>query len=66
MADIETPLMLRLLWGGADIRHSFSLQENETGDIVVWMFLKVDCYGTQHLVDYCVFVVGSFQCSRAP
>jgi hypothetical protein len=35
MADVEKPLMLRLLWGGADIRHSFSLQENETGDIVV-------------------------------
>ncbi|KAK3728850.1 hypothetical protein QZH41_020225 [Actinostola sp. cb2023] len=38
MADIEKPLMLRLLWGGPDIRHSFSLQENETGDIVWEVF----------------------------
>ena len=30
--------MLRLLWGGADIRHKFSLQENETGDIVCEVF----------------------------
>ena len=35
MSDLEKPLCLRLLWGGGDIRHSFSLQENETGDIVV-------------------------------
>ena len=35
MSDFEKPLVLRLLWGGADIRHKFSLQENETGDIVV-------------------------------
>lgn len=35
MSDIEQPLVLRLLWGGSDIRHNFSLQENETGDIVV-------------------------------
>lgn len=35
MSDLEKPLVLRLLWGGADIRHTFSLQENETGDIVV-------------------------------
>ena len=35
MSDFEQPLVLRLLWGGADIRHNFSLQENETGDIVV-------------------------------
>ena len=35
MSDFEQPLVLRLLWGGGDIRHNFSLQENETGDIVV-------------------------------
>ena len=35
MSDFEQPLVLRLLWGGSDIRHNFSLQENETGDIVV-------------------------------
>ena len=35
MSDLEKPLVLRLLWGGSDIRHNFSLQENETGDIVV-------------------------------
>ena len=35
MSDFEKPLVLRLLWGGADIKHKFSLQENETGDIVV-------------------------------
>ena len=35
MSDLEKPLVLRLLWGGADIRHTFSLQENETGDIIV-------------------------------
>ena len=45
MSDFEQPLVLRLLWGGGDIRHNFSLQENETGDIVVsdmpgsWQFL---------------------------
>jgi len=45
MSDFEKPLVLRLLWGGGDIRHTFSLQENETGDIVVsdipesWQFL---------------------------
>ncbi|XP_031549895.1 ras association domain-containing protein 5-like isoform X3 [Actinia tenebrosa] len=38
MSDVEKPLMLRLLWGGADIKHSFSLQENETGDIVWEVF----------------------------
>ena len=32
---MEKPLVLRLLWGGGDIRHNFSLQENETGDIIV-------------------------------
>lgn len=35
MSDLEKPLVLRLLWGGADLRHTFSLQENETGDIIV-------------------------------
>ncbi|XP_068701835.1 ras association domain-containing protein 1-like [Montipora capricornis] len=34
MSDMEKPLVLRLLWGGGDIRHNFSLQENETGDII--------------------------------
>lgn len=34
MSDLEKPLVLRLLWGGADLRHTFSLQENETGDII--------------------------------
>lgn len=38
MSDFEQPLVLRLLWGGGDIRHNFSLQENETGDIVWEVF----------------------------
>lgn len=38
MSDFEKPLVLRLLWGGADLRHKFSLQENETGDIVWEVF----------------------------
>ena len=35
IADDEKPLVLRLIWGGADRSHSFCLQENETGDIMV-------------------------------
>jgi hypothetical protein len=35
IADEEKPLVLRLIWGGADRSHSFCLQENETGDIMV-------------------------------
>ena len=35
IADEERPLVLRLIWGGADRTHSFCLQENETGDIMV-------------------------------
>lgn len=34
IADDERPLVLRLMWGGADRTHSFCLQENETGDIM--------------------------------
>lgn len=48
MSDQEQPLVLRLLWGGADIRHNFSLQENETGDIVVsgnWRLFVVSFKG---------------------
>ena len=35
IADEERPLVLRLIWGGSDRSHSFCLQENETGDIMV-------------------------------
>ncbi|XP_046853450.1 ras association domain-containing protein 1-like isoform X2 [Xenia sp. Carnegie-2017] len=34
ITDNERPLVLRLIWGGADRSHSFVLQENETGDIM--------------------------------
>ena len=47
MSDHEKPLVLRLLWGGGDIRHNFSLQENETGDIVVsgkGLLCKLHCW----------------------
>ena len=56
MSDFEQPLVLRLLWGGGDIRHNFSLQENETGDIVVSdmhesivFVLKRFCFGGRDL-----------------
>ncbi|XP_022800715.1 ras association domain-containing protein 5-like isoform X3 [Stylophora pistillata] len=51
MSDFEKPLVLRLLWGGADIRHKFSLQENETGDIVWEVFTTPELQNFMKILD---------------
>ncbi|EDO41731.1 predicted protein, partial [Nematostella vectensis] len=51
MADMERPLVLRLLWGGGDIKHSFSLQENETGDIVWEVFSLTELQNFLRILD---------------
>lgn len=51
MSDLEKPLVLRLLWGGADIRHTFSLQENETGDIVWEVFSLPELQNFMKILD---------------
>lgn len=51
MSDMEKPLVLRLLWGGADLRHNFSLQENETGDIVWDVFSLPELQNFMKILD---------------
>lgn len=51
MSDLEKPLVLRLLWGGADLRHTFSLQENETGDIVWEVFSIPELQNFMRILD---------------